>query len=92
MSHIIMSEVFKPRDTPCINPRRTLQFSTNPIHSAYNGIESALHLEPKIWEQIPAEINIKESLDGIENEIEKWKPVECPCRICRIFVRNLLFI
>ena len=87
-----MSEVFKPRDTPCINLWYTLQFSTNPIHSAYNGIESASHLGPKICEQIPAEINIKESLDGIENEIEKWKPVECPCRICRIFVRNLLFI
>ena len=31
-------------------------FSTDPIHSGYNGNESASYLRPKIWEQIPAEI------------------------------------
>ena len=33
MSPEIMREVCKLRDTPCYNPRHTLQFSTDPIHS-----------------------------------------------------------
>ena len=71
MSPKIMSEVFKLRDTLCYNLRHTSQFSTDPIHSAYNGTESASYLGPKIWEQIPAEIKNKESLDGSKREIKK---------------------
>ena len=92
MSPKTMSKVFKLKDTPCHNLRDTAQFSTDPIHSAYNGNESASYLGPKIWEQTPAEIKNKEFLNGFKREIKKWKPNECPCRICRTFVPNLGFI
>ena len=70
MSPKIMSKVFKLRDTPCYNLRHTLQFSTDPIHSVYNGTESASYLGPEIWEQTPEEIKNKESLDGFKREIK----------------------
>ena len=50
-----MSEVFKLRDTH-YNLRHILQFSTDPIHSVYNGIRLSSYLGLKIWEQIPLEI------------------------------------
>ena len=62
----IMSEVLNLKD--CYNLQHTLQFSTNPIDSAYNGIESSLYLGPKIWEQIHSEIKSKESLDGLKDK------------------------
>ena len=92
MSPKIISEVFKLRVTPSYNLRHALQFSADPIYSVYNGTESASYLGPKIWEQIPAEIKNKESLDGFKREIKKWRPAECPCRICWTFVPNLGFI
>ena len=64
MSPDIMNEVFKLRNTPRYNLRHTWQFSTDPIHSVYNATESASYLGPKTWEQIPAEIKNKDSLDG----------------------------
>ena len=88
----MMSEVFKFRDAPCYNLRHTLQFPTDPIHSVYKGTESVSYLEPNIWEQIPAEIKNKESLDGFKRKIKKWKPVKCPYRIFRKFVANLCLI
>ena len=92
MSPEMMSEVFKLRDTPCYNLRLTSQFSADLIHSVCNGTKSASYLGPKVWEQISAEIKNKESLDGFNREIKKWKPVECLCRICPTFVPNLGFI
>ena len=71
MSPDIMNEVFKLRNTPHYNLRHTSHFSTDPIHSVYNGTESASYLGPKIWEQIPAEIKNKDSLDGFKKEIKK---------------------
>ena len=71
MSPDIMNEVFKLRNIPHYNLRLTSHCSTDPIHSVYNGTESASYLTPKIWEQIPAEIKNKDSLDGFKKEIEK---------------------
>ena len=62
MSPDIMNEVFKLRNTLHYNLRHTSHFSTDPIHSVYNGTESASYLGPKIWEQIPAETKNKDSL------------------------------
>ena len=84
-----MSEVFRLRDTPCYNLRHTSQFFTDPIHSVYNRTESTSYLGRDIWERISAEIKYEESLDEFQIEIKIWKPVECPCKICRTFASNL---
>ena len=81
----MMNEVFKQRKNPPYNLRLTLQFFVNPIHSVYNGTESASYLGPKFWKQIFSEIRNKKSLEGFKREIKKWKPTDDPCRICKIF-------
>ena len=70
MSIDIMNGVLKSRNAPHCKLfhitliRCTLHFSTDPIHSVYNGTKSGSYLGPKIWEQVPAEIKNKDSLDG----------------------------
>ena len=88
----MMNEVFKQRSNSHYNLRHTSQSFVNPIHSVYNGTESASYLVPKIWEQIPYEIRNKKSLEGFKLEIKKWKPTNCPCRISKTFIPNLGFI
>ena len=83
MSPDIMNAVFKLRNTPHYNLGRTLHFSTDPVHSVYNGTEPASSLGPKIWEQILAKIKNRDSLDSFKKEIKKWKPNEPPGKICK---------
>ena len=71
------------------NLRYTIQFLVGVIHSVLNGSESASYLGPKIWEQIPTEIKKTDSLVGSKKEIRKWKPLNCPCRICKTFKINI---
>ena len=71
MPREIMNEVFKLKGNTHYNLRHTSQFPVDPIHSVYNGVESASYLGPKIWEQIPSEIRNKESLEGFKREIKK---------------------
>ena len=70
MSPDIMNEVFKLRNTPHYNLRHTSLFYTDPIHSVYDGTESASYLGPNIWEQIPAEIKNKDPRNGLKKEIK----------------------
>ena len=74
------------------NLRGTSQFLVDPIHSAFNGSGSATYLGSKIWEEIPTDIKNKDSLIEFKKEIKKWKPLNCPGRICKTFIPNLGFI
>ena len=88
----IMNEVFKKRSNSHYKLRHTSKFFVNPIHSVYDGTESASYLRPKIWKQIPSEIRNKKSLEGFKQEIKKWKPTDFCCRFWKIFIPNLGFI
>ena len=44
MSPEIMNEVFEQRNNSHYKLKHTSQFSENPIHSVYNGTESASYL------------------------------------------------
>ena len=42
-----------------------------------------LCIELKSWNLIPSEIKYVYSLETFKREIRKWKPSNCPCRICK---------
>ena len=71
MSPEIMNDIFKLRENTHYNLRHTSQFLVDPIHSEFNGSESALYLGPKIWEQIHFEIKNINFLVGFKREIRK---------------------
>ena len=52
----IMNKVFKLREETHYHLRHTKQFLVDPIYIVFNGSESAWYLNPKIWKQIPTEI------------------------------------
>ena len=67
----IMNEVFKLREEIHYHLRHTTQFLVDPIHSVFNGSESASYLGHKVWDQIPTDIKNKDSLVGFKKEIRK---------------------
>ena len=87
----IMNDIFKLRENTHYNLKGTSQFLSDPIHSVLNVSESASYLGARIWEEIPTDIK-KDSLIGFKKEIKKWKPLNCPCRICKTFIPKLGFI
>ena len=70
MSPDIMNEIFKLRNNPHYNLRHASHFSTDPIHSVYYGTESGAYLRPKMWEQIPAEIKIRNLLMVLRKKLK----------------------
>ena len=85
----IMNDVFGIRSNTHYHLRYTPTFLTKPIHSVFNGSESASYLRPKICEQISNDVKMINSLVRFKKEIRKWKPVNRPCRICKIFIPDL---
>ena len=87
-----MNDAFQIRSNTHFNLRYAPKFLTEPINSIFNGSESASYLGLKIWEQIPNDFKIINSLVTFKKEIWKRKPVNCPLRICNVFIPNLGFV
>ena len=87
-----MNDVIQIRNNTHHNLRYAPTFLTEPIHNVFNGSESALYLGPKIWEQIPNDVKMINSLVRFKKENRKWKPINCPCRNCKVFIPKLGFV
>ena len=91
-SPVIINEIFQPREESHYNLRYASKIFIPPIHSVYHGSKSASFLGPKIWELIRPVIRQIESFDRFKKEIKKWKPTNCPCRICKSFIPTVGFL
>ena len=67
-------------------------FMTRNVKNVGSGTETLAHLGPKIWTLIPITIKKSKSLYTFRKEIRKWKPEKCPCRLCKIYVKDIGFV
>ena len=88
----ITSNIFMERTNNHYNLRNPSDFITPQVNSVYYGIESISYLGPKIWDIIPEEFKKKESLNSFKEAIKTWKPNDCPCRLCKIYLEGVGFI
>ena len=56
------------------------------------GTDTITNLGPKIWKLAPEEINNASSLLVFKSRIKTWITDNCPCRLCKTFVKDLGFI
>ena len=67
-------------------------FITKTIKTVSWGSESLANLGPKIWNIIPDNIKSIQNISQFIKEIRLWKPINCPCRLCKKYVFGLGFI
>ena len=82
-----MQEIFVIRDTNY--ELRSQYFSVQSINTVRFGIESLRYFSQKIWNTIPNEIKASNSLKEYANEIKFWIPNECPCKLCRTYIKDV---
>ena len=56
------------------------------------GTETIRYRGPKTWEMIPNKIKESHTLLEFKRNIKHWRPTNCTCRLCKIYIRNLGFI
>ena len=49
-------------------------------------------LGPKIWDLVPSDIKLSQSLSIFKRKIKKWVPLQCPRRLCKIYLQYVRFI
>ena len=72
--------------------RSKSKFVVPSVRTVHNGQNSIQYCGPVIWNMIPGYIKDSETLDVFKGKIQKWKPINCPCRLCKKYTPNLGFI
>ena len=88
----IMKDVFPLIGNLCYNTRNKRTFHSRDIRTVYFESETLSQRAPKIQELAPQEIKKLESVASFKNAIKKWKPANCPCRLCRTYIFQVGFV
>ena len=75
-----------------VNFKKNSTFETRNIKSVYYGPETTSFIGPKMWELLPSNIKDSENLNIFKSNIKSWKPENCPCRLCRLYIADIGFI
>ena len=62
------------------------------VNSIRHDTESISFLGPKIWDLVPSDIKLSQSLSIFKRKIKKWVPLQCPCQLCKISLQRVGFI
>ena len=88
----ITSDIFMERTNYHFNLRNRSDFITPQVNSVYHGTESITYLGPKIWDMVPDSIKEEKSLNSFKESIKLWVPINCPCRLCKVYLDGVGFI
>ena len=88
----IMSKVFEFQENLNYNLRSGTNLVTRPSRTTNFGIETVSNLAPKIWALLPDEIKNASNLKIFKNKLKSWKPNECPCRLCKVYIKDVGYI
>ena len=72
--------------------RSNADFHRPNVNSVYNGEQSLRSFGPIVWDtMIPVGMKQIPDFDTFKNEINKWLPNNCPCRLCKDYIPELGF-
>ena len=91
LSPLIVTELFEQRNEH-YNLRKNSQFTIPPIRTMYHGSESISFLGPKIWNVLPDRLKNVNTIEAFKMKIKKWKPENCLCLLCKVYVQNVDFV
>ena len=88
----IMDNVLKLKTENPYNLRKFSEFSRRIVKTVYQGSESISYLRRKIWDSLPEKLMNIDNPETLKKEIKAWKPNNCPCRLCKVYIERVGFI
>ena len=84
-----MNNIFKLKAENSYNLRQLSEFSRPMVISVYHGTESISYLGPKIWDIPPVKLKNTDNPEHFKKEMKTWKPDNCPCRLCKVYIESV---
>ena len=87
----IMNDIFKLRENMYYLRNFHIFQTDNPCSLKY-GLDAVPYNASQLWQQVSIDICEAASLVLFKTHIKSWKCEDCPCRSCKIFIKNVKYI
>ena len=87
----IMNEVFDIIESP-YPLRNELRSKSRNIRTVRYGIETATFVGSRIQSYMPSELKESTSLNEFRSKIKAWKPENCSCKLCKIYLQRIGYL
>ena len=74
------------------NIRKFQEMRQQKVWTVRYGLETALYCAPQLWSLVPADLKSLPNLNLFKSKIKHWKCTECPCKLCRTYLRNIGYV
>ena len=74
------------------NLRNFQEFATERKRTVRYGLESLSHRYPQLWPPLPESFKEMNSLSQFKRNIKHWICRDCPCRLYKLYIQNLVFL
>ena len=88
----LMKNIIKLKVENPYNLRQVSEFCRSMVKSVYHGTESISYSGSKIWDILPEKLKNIDNLEHFKKEIKTWKPDNCPCRLCKVYIERVGFL
>ena len=86
LSPLPVREIFTP------SPSDKKDWIIPGVRTVNNGLETVRYRGPKTWDLVPQEIKNSKSLIEFQDNIKRWKPMGCTCKLCKVYISDLGYI
>ena len=92
LSPPIMNDILTLDENASYNLRSGITVTRRNIRTNKFGFETITTIGAVLWRNLPNDIKNSDSLNTFKQRIKQWTPDNCPCKICRNFIKNLGYI
>ena len=92
LSPPIMNDILTLDENASYNLRSGVTVTRRNIRTNKFGFETITTIGAVLWRNLPNDIKNSDSLNIFKHRTKQWTPDNCPCKICRNFIKNLGYI
>ena len=74
------------------NLRNFQEFVTKRERALKMGLETLKYRSPQLWSILPEKLRQINSLVQFKESVRKWDCIDCPCRLCKLYLPNIGFL
>ena len=92
LSAPIMNDILTLDENASYNLRSGVTITRRNIRTNKFGFDTITTIGAVLRRNLPNDIKNSDSLNIFKHRIKQWTPDNCPCKICRNFIKNLGYI
>ena len=92
LSQSVMNDILTLDQNASYSLRSGVTVTKRNLRTKKFGFETISTIGAVLWRNLPNDIKNSDNLNIFKRRIKQWTPDNCPCKICRNFLKNLGYI